>query len=468
MRIETDLLGSKEVDDDCYYGIHTQRAIENFRVSKQTINDMPEVIHGMVHVKRAVALTNKALKVIDPKIADAIVSACNLILSEGKCLDQFPVDVFQGGAGTSINMNTNEVIANLALEILGYEKGRYDIISPCNDVDMSQSTNDVYPTGLRLAFYSKMQNLVTALEYLKEGILEKAEAFDGILKMGRTQLQDAVPMSVGQEFRAFASMLESEIAALHMTTDKLLTFSIGATAIGSGVNTPDEYEKCVIKYLSDALDATCYLAPDLFAATYDCADFVTLHSGLKRAAIRIGKICNDLRLLSSGPRTGLKELNLPELQAGSSNMPAKINPVIPELVNQVCFKVIGNDMTITMAADAGQLQLNVMEPVIVQSMYESISLLRNACFKLRDRCIDGITVNVERCHDFVYNSIGIVTYLKPYIGHDACDRIGKICAETGKNVKEVVLEENLLSPAEVDQIFSEANLLCPHSVEAKF
>lgn len=468
MRTEVDLLGSKEIADDCYYGIHTQRAIDNFKISSQTINDMPEIIRGMAMTKKAVALANQSLHVLDPKIADAIVKACDLILKDDRCLDQFPIDAFQGGAGTSVNMNSNEVIANLALEILGHEKGQYQIVNPNNHVNMSQSTNDAYPSGLRLAFYEKMHTLIAGLIHLKAGIDAKAQEFGGVLKMGRTQLQDAVPMSVGQEFNAFSTLIGNEIVALKQSTDALLTFNLGATAIGSGINTPENYPETVVKHLSELMAKECKSAPDLFSATYDCTDFVTLHAGLKRCAIRLGKICNDLRLLASGPRTGLKELNLPELQAGSSIMPAKVNPVMPEVVNQVCFKVMGNDVTVSMAADAAQLQLNVMEPVLVQALYESITLLNNSCYNLRDRCIDGITVNTDRCRQHVLNSIGIITYLTPVIGHAEGDIIGKICAETGKSIKEVVLERNLMTEAELDDLLSEENLLHPHHVKAKF
>lgn len=468
MRKEVDLLGSKEIANDCYYGIHTQRAVDNFKISPQTISDMPEIIRGMALTKKTAALANQSLRILDPKVADAIIKACDLILKNNRCLDQFPIDTFQGGAGTSVNMNANEVIANLALETLGLPKGDYSVVNPNNHVNMSQSTNDAYPTGLRLAFYEKMHSLIEGLTYLQAGIDAKAQAFNGILKMGRTQLQDAVPMSMGQEFNAFSAMLGNEIKALQQATDALLTFNLGATAIGSGINTPENYSATTIKYLSELLGKECYSAPDLFSATYDCSDFVTLHSGLKRCAIRLSKICNDLRLLASGPRTGLKEIHLPELQAGSSIMPAKVNPVIPEVVNQVCFKVIGNDVTVTMAADAAQLQLNVMEPVLVQALYESISLLNNSCYNLRDKCIDGITANADHCRAYVLNSIGIITYLTPVIGHAEGDVIGKICAETGKSIKEVVLERNLMTEAELDDLLSEENLLHPHHVKPKF
>ncbi|MBS7814283.1 aspartate ammonia-lyase [Wohlfahrtiimonas chitiniclastica] len=468
MRTEVDLLGSKEISDECYYGVHTQRAMENFNISNQTLSDMPEIVRGLALTKKAVALANKTLRVIEPHKADAIVTACDLILNEGRCLDQFPIDVFQGGAGTSSNMNANEVIANLALEVLGEAKGRYDIINPNNDVNLSQSTNDAYPSALRLGFYEKMQSLLTALTYLRDGLAIKAAEYQDVLKMGRTQLQDAVPMSVGQEFNAFAAMLNAEIKALSIAADDLLTFNLGATAIGSGINTPAHYPETVVKHLSELMGKPCRSAEDLFSATYDCSDLVTLHAGLKRCAIRLGKICNDLRLLTSGPRTALKEINLPELQAGSSIMPAKVNPVLPEVINQLCFKVMGNDVTVSLAADAAQLQLNVMEPVIVQAMYESMSLLHNGCHNLRDRCIDGITVNTDRCRDFVLNSIGIITYLNPVIGHAEGDIVGKICAQTGKSIKEVVLERGLMTEAELDELLSEENLLHPHHVAPKF
>ncbi|HFC8542159.1 aspartate ammonia-lyase [Neisseria weaveri] len=467
-RIEHDLLGEREIPADAYWGIHTLRAVENFNISQQTISDIPEFVRGMVMVKKATARTNGELGVIPAKIARAIEAACDEVLLNNRCLDQFPSDVYQGGAGTSVNMNTNEVIANLALELLGHEKGRYDIINPMDHVNASQSTNDAYPTGFRLAVYNSLAATLEKIGRLKKSFEQKAEEFADILKMGRTQLQDAVPMTLGQEFSAYAVLMDEEINNLHRTAQMLLKINLGATAIGTGVNTPEGYAPLAVAKLSEISGLNCRLAPNLIEATSDCGTYVMLHGALKRTAVKLSKICNDLRLLSSGPRAGLNEINLPEMQAGSSIMPAKVNPVIPEVVNQVCFKIIGNDTTITFAAEAGQLQLNVMEPVIGQALFESISLLGNACINLQDKCIDGITANRHVCEQYVFNSIGLVTYLNPFIGHHNGDMVGKICAQTGKSVREVVLEKGLLSAEELDDILSPANLMNPQYKAKRF
>lgn len=460
-RIEVDLLGEREVPEDAYWGIHTLRAVENFNISKVTISDVPEFVRGMVMVKKATALANGELGAIPKKVAKAIVQACDEVLLNGRCMDQFPSDVYQGGAGTSVNMNTNEVIANLALEILGHKKGEYNIVNPMDHVNASQSTNDAYPTGFRIAVYNSVMHLISKILYLQQSFENKANEFANVLKMGRTQLQDAVPMTVGQEFKAFSVLLDEEVRNLKRTAELLLEVNLGATAIGTGLNTPEGYSALVVKYLAEVTQLPCTVAPNLIEATSDCGAYVMVHGALKRTAVKLSKVCNDLRLLSSGPRAGLNEINLPELQAGSSIMPAKVNPVVPEVVNQVCFKVMGNDITVTMAAEAGQLQLNVMEPVIGQAMFESIDILANACVNLRDKCIDGITVNKEICENYVFNSIGIVTYLNPFIGHHEGDIVGKICATTGRGVREVVLERGLLTQEQLDDILSIENLMHP-------
>lgn len=458
-RTEVDLLGAREVPDDAYYGIHTLRAVENFPISGHTIADHPELIRGMVFVKKASAMANRDLGTLPDEIVDAIIWACDEILDHGRCLDQFPIDVFQGGAGTSVNMNTNEVIANLALERLGLPKGRYDVVNPNDHVNRSQSTNDAYPTGLRLALWAALEGLETAIVRLREAFYDKSEEFRDVLKMGRTQLQDAVPMSLGQEFGAFAVNMDEELENIGRAARLMMSVNLGATAIGTGVNAPPWYQDTVVEHLVEVTGLPVTPAEDLIEATSDAGAFVNLHAAVKRTAGKLSKTCNDLRLLSSGPRAGLGEINLPRMQAGSSIMPAKVNPVIPEVVNQVCFKVIGNDVTVTMAAEAGQLQLNVMEPVIAQSLFESIRLLRSACETLADKCVRGITANVDVCRDYVLHSIGIVTYLNPVIGHHNGDLVGKECARTGRNVREVVLEMGLLDEKTLDALLSPANLL---------
>lgn len=460
-RIEEDLLGQMQVPNDKYYGIHTMRAIDNFQISRTNINQIPEFIRGMVLVKKAAALANRRLHTLPRYKAEAIVWACDEILEKGRCMDQFPLDVFQGGAGTSLNMNTNEVVANLALEYLGKPKGSYDIINPNDDVNLSQSTNDAYPTGFRLGLYMCMEQLIDQIDALQKAFNQKAIEFVDILKMGRTQLQDAVPMTLGEEFQAFAHNLAEEQAVLRMATDRLLEINLGATAIGTGLNTPSGYRHQVTATLSEITGLEVKSARDLIEATSDTGAYVLTHSAIKRAAMKLSKISNDLRLLSSGPTAGLKEINLPPRQAGSSIMPAKVNPVIPEVVNQVCFKVFGNDHTVTMAAEAGQLQLNVMEPVIAEALFQSIRILGNAADALREKCVVGITANEDVCRAYVENSIGIVTYLNPFIGHHNGDMIGKEAARTGKTVRELVLEKGLMDEATLNEVLSKENLMHP-------
>ncbi len=463
-RWETDLLGRKAVPADAYYGVHTVRAVENFPISGRSITEVPAMVRGMVMVKKAAALANKSLGALPADIADAIVWACDAVLEDGRCLDQFPVDVFQGGAGTSLNMNTNEVIANLALEHLGKPKGSYEVLNPNDHVNRSQSTNDAYPCGFRLAVDAMVSDLAVALTKLADAFGAKGAEFSDYLKMGRTQLQDAVPMTLGQEFSAFGVTLGEELRHLENAQSLLLEMNLGATAIGTGLNTPPGYAPLAVATLSRVSGRPCVPAPNLIEATSDCGSYVMTHAALKRLAMKLSKICNDLRLLSSGPRAGLNEINLPEVQAGSSIMPAKVNPVIPEVVNQVCFKVIGNDVTVTMGAEAGQLQLNVMEPVIAQSLFESLTLLTRACDVLRTKCVDGITANREVCLGYVTNSIGVITYLNDYIGHEAGDEIGKEAARTGRGVRELVLERGLMDADMLDRLLSLENLMNPGSV----
>ena len=452
-RTEEDLLGAREVPLEAYWGIHTLRATENYRMSATVVGDEPAFVRGMVQVKKASALANRELGTLTPEVADAIVWACDQILEVGRCLDQFPIDVFQGGAGTSVNMNTNEVVANLALEHLGYAKGRYDVVHPNDHVNKSQSTNDAYPTGFRLGLYAAVQGLEAELCELIDAFLGKSRQFADVLKMGRTQLQDAVPMSLGQEFQAFAVLLDEEVERLIHNSDLLLEVNLGATATG--------YQEAAVRHLRELTGLDIKGASNLLEATSDTGAYVSMHAAIKRLAVKLSKICNDLRLLSSGPRAGLGEIRLPERAAGSSIMPAKVNPVIPEVVNQVCFKVIGNDVALTFAAEAGQLQLNVMEPVIGQTAFESISLLRNAMRTLRELCVIGIEANEEVCRRNVLNSIGIVTYLNEVIGHHNGDLVGRECARSGRDVREVVLEMGLLDEKVLDELLSPENLLRP-------
>jgi len=461
VRIESDLLGQREVPAHAYYGVHTVRAIENFPISGVPVSSVPQFVRGMVMVKKAAALANKELRAIQGDIADAIVAACDQVLDEGRCLDQWPVDVFQGGAGTSVNMNTNEVIANLALEHVGLEKGRYDVIRPNDHVNKSQSTNDAYPTGLRLAVCALIDDLVKAVQRLARAFDEKATEFADLPKMGRTQLQDAVPMCLGQEFEGFSVNINEEVKRLRSASDLLLEVNLGATAIGTGLNTPPGYTKAVVRRLSEVTGLPIVGAEHLIESTYDNGGFLAVHSAVKRTAVKLSKIANDLRLLSSGPRAGLNEINLPELQAGSSIMPAKVNPVLPEVVNQVCYKVMGNDITITHAAEAGQLQLNVMEPVLAQSLFESIQLLTRVIDALREKCIVGITANAEVMRAHVEGSIGIVTYFNPVIGHHNGDLVGKEAARTGRSVRDIVVERGLLTQEQVDSILTTENFLRP-------
>ena len=461
-RTEEDLLGAREVPLEAYWGIHTLRAMENFQISGSVVGDEEAFVRGMVQVKKASALANSDLGALDPEVAGAIVWACDQVLVAERCLDQFPVDQFQGGAGTSVNMNTNEVISNLALEYLGYAKGRYDIINPNDHVNKSQSTNDAYPTGFRLGLFALVGSLIEELERLIAAMRAKGTELVHVLKMGRTQLQDAVPMSLGQEFEAFAVLLEEEVSRLHNNAALLLEVNLGATAIGTGLNTPPDYQSTVVGRLREITGLDIRGAHDLLEATSDTGAYVSMHAAIKRLAVKLSKICNDLRLLSSGPRAGLGEIRLPERQAGSSIMPAKVNPVIPEVVNQVCFKVMGNDVALTFAAEAGQLQLNVMEPVIAQAIFESIYLLTRGISTLRELCVVGIEANEEVCRRNVLDSIGIVTYLNPVIGHHNGDLVGRECARSGRSVREVVLEMGLLEESVLDEILSPENLLRPH------
>lgn len=460
-RVEHDFLGEKQIENDCYYGVQTLRAKENFDITGIQIGKYPLFIKAFGFVKKAAALTNRDLGILDAKKAEAIAYACDRLIA-GEYHDQFISDMIQGGAGTSTNMNANEVIANLGLEYLGHKKGEYKYLHPNNDVNLSQSTNDAYPTAFRIALYLKIESFAAALERLQHSFFRKGVEFSDVLKMGRTQLQDAVPMTQGQEFNAFATTIGEDVMRIREAERLITEVNMGATAIGTRVNAPDGYSELCVKHLAEISEVPVILAADLIEATYDTGAFVQLSGTLKRSAIKLSKICNDLRLLSSGPRCGLNEINLPPMQPGSSIMPGKVNPVIPELMNQTCFYVIGADLTVTMAAEAGQLQLNVMEPVIGFSLFTSLDYLTKACDTLRLKCIDGITVNREHSKDLVMNSIGIVTQLNPILGYEESSSIAKEALKTGKSIHAIVVEDRkLISQEKWDEIYSIENLIHP-------
>jgi len=460
LREETDLLGSRTINHDAYFGIQTLRATENFPITGIAISQYPRLIEALAAVKQAAAETNRDLGLLDAEIADAIVRACAEI-RDGRLHEQFVVDVVQGGAGTSTNMNANEVIANRALELLGRQRGEYSGVHPNNHVNLSQSTNDVYPTALKIAAVWSLTDLRAALGELRDAFLEKGREYAGVLKMGRTQLQDAVPMTLGQEFTAFGVTIGEDIDRLAEAALLVSEINMGATAIGTGINTDPRYAALVRQKLEEATGLDLVTAPDLVEATQDTGAFVQLSGVLKRVAVKLSKICNDLRLLSSGPRAGLNEINLPPMQPGSSIMPGKVNPVIPEVVNQICFQVVGNDLTITMAAEAGQLQLNVFEPVIGFNLFQSIDTLTRGARVLRERCVTGITANRERLLDDVHRSIGLVTALVPFIGYERSSEVAKEAMRTGRGVYELVREKAWLEPAELDRILSPDSMTRP-------
>ncbi len=459
-RIESDLLGELQVPANAYYGVQTQRGINNYKISNTKMSDYPDFIIAIAYVKLAAAEANRELGQLDDKVADAMAQACREII-DGKLHENFPVDMIQGGAGTSVNMNANEVIANRALEIMGYAKGDYKYCSPNDHANCAQSTNDAYPTAIRYAFIRMNKHLVASLQSLIDTFRVKAEEFKDTIKMGRTQLQDAVPMTAGQEFGAFANNLEEEIANLEFNVRMLYETNMGGTAIGTGLNATPGFTKLCTEKLCEFTGEKFVAAADLVEATPDTGDYVSYSSALKRLAVKLSKICNDLRLMASGPRCGLHEINLPPMAPGSSIMPGKVNPVIPEVTNQVCFKVIGNDAAICFAAEAGQLQLNVMEPVITECLFESITWLRNVIDTLKDKCVKGITVNKEHCLDMVRNSIGIVTALNPHIGYKNSTKIAKEALETNRSVYDLVLEKGILTKEKLDEILDPANMLKP-------
>ena len=460
-RVESDLLGELKVPADALYGVQTQRGINNYHISRKTMSMYPDFIIAIAYVKLAAVETNHTLGVINDEIAGAISQACREII-DGKWHDNFPIDMMQGGAGTSVNMNANEVIANRALEIMGHEKGDYQYCYPNDHCNCGQSTNDVYPTTIRLALIRMNKSLVAALTGLISALRYKGEEFADCIKMGRTQLQDAVPMTSGQEFNAYANNLEEEILNLERNVKLLHEINMGGTAIGTGLNAVPGFAKLCAANLSKLTGEAFVSASDLIEATPDTGAYVSYSSALKRLAVKLSKICNDLRLMASGPRCGLHEINLPAKAPGSSIMPGKVNPVIPEVVNQVCFKVIGNDTAVSFAAEAGQLQLNVMEPVITECLIESLVWLKNGIETLTEECVLGITVNKEHCLEMVKNSIGIVTALNPYIGYKTSSKVAKEAFETNRSVYEIVLEKCLKTQDKLDEALDPAKMLSSH------
>ena len=459
-RTEHDLLGARTLPGHAYYGIHTLRALENFPISGAPISVYPELIRALACVKQAAAEANAELGLLPEAKRRAIVAACAEIRA-GALHEHFVVDVIQGGAGTSTNMNANEVIANRALELMGHQRGDYQHLHPHQDVNLSQSTNDVYPTALKLAAYFGISRLREAMAYLRQAFADRAEAFADVLKMGRTQLQDAVPMTLGQEFGAYAVMLGEDEARLGEASLLITEINLGATAIGTGINTHPDYAHVACRHLARISGVPVSTADNLVEASQDCGSFVQLSGVLKRGAVKLSKTCNDLRLLSSGPRAGLGEINLPTTQAGSSIIPGKVNPVIPEVVNQIAFEVIGNDLTVSFAAEAGQLQHNAFEPIIAHSLFKSITHLRNGCLVLADRCVRGITANREHMRAQVENSIGIVTALTPYIGYEQATELAQDALHTRRSVYKLALAKGLLTREALEEILKPERLTRP-------
>lgn len=457
-RKEIDSIGEKNVPMDAYYGVQTLRAAENFNITGLKIN--PEFIKSLSKIKKATAITNMEVELLDKKIGHAIVRACDEII-EGKFHDEFITDPIQGGAGTSMNMNANEVIANIAIEILGEEKGDYSIVHPNDHINMGQSTNDVIPTAGKISAIELLKGAVIKLKQLYDALLEKSNEFDDVIKMGRTQLQDAVPIRLGQEFGAYARVIKRDILRIEKSMEELKVVNLGATAIGTGINADEEYEKRIIPNLSMVTGIELKQCDDLIDGTQNLDGFVAVSSSLKTCAVNLSKISNDLRLLSSGPKTGFGEINLPAKQNGSSIMPGKVNPVIPEVVNQVAFNIIGNDLTITMAAEAGQMELNAFEPVIFFNLFQSIETLTNGVDTFINNCIKGITANKEHCKELVDNSVGIITAICPHVGYKEAANIAKTALKTGKPVRSLVVEKGILSESELDVILDPVGMTEP-------
>ncbi|MBZ7948964.1 aspartate ammonia-lyase [Campylobacter molothri] len=460
-RKEHDFIGELEIPDDVYYGVQTYRALENFKMSGRVLKEYPFFVKAFAQVKKAAALANKDLGMVPADRADYIVKACDRIIN-GEFLDQFVVDMVQGGAGTSTNMNANEVITNVALEMMGHKKGEYQYLHPNDNTNFGQSTNDAYPSSIKVAVHAKMGDLLKAMEILKNELEIKAKEWKDILKIGRTELEDAVPTTLGNTFNAFASYLKSDIEKITKARESMTYLNLGATAIGTGICCHPDYKDLVEKYLSDITGATFRPAENFIAATQDTADFVHVSGALKTAAVRLSKIANDIRLMNSGPRCGLGEVNLPQMQPGSSIMPGKVNPVIPEVVGEACYEVIGNDVTIALCSERGEFELNAFEPGIAYALFNSLVLLENAMLTLANKAIKHLTANPENCKKTMLNSVCLVTALNPYIGYENSASVAKEALQTGKSVADIVLERGLLTKEKLDEYLTPENMLNPH------
>lgn len=457
-RVEQDSIGMKDVPDDVYYGVQSLRAAENFHITG--LNMHPEIINSLAYIKKAAAITNCEVGLLEKPIAAAIVQACDEILA-GKFRRDFIVDPIQGGAGTSLNMNANEVIANRAIELLGGKKGDYRIVNPNDHVNYGQSTNDVIPTAGKMTSLRLLQNLKKELLRLHRALCEKAKEFDSVIKMGRTQMQDAVPIRLGQEFQAYSAAIMRDIHRMDKAMDEMRTLNMGGTAVGTGLNADELYLKRIVPNLNEVSAMEFVQAFDLIDATQNLDPFVSVSGAVKACAVTLSKIANDLRLMSSGPRAGFGEINLPARQNGSSIMPGKVNPVIPEVVNQVAFNIIGNDVTITMAAEAGQLELNAFEPIIFYCIFQSIDTLTYAVRTFIDNCVSGITANETRCRYLVENSVGIITAICPHVGYQKAADIAKKAIRTGESVRSLILQEKLMTEAELDRVLDPVHMTEP-------
>lgn len=460
-RKEHDFIGELDIPNDKYYGVQTYRAIDNFKMSGRMLKDYPFFIKAFAQIKKAAALTNAELKVVGQKEADALAKACDEVMS-GKYDDQFVVDMIQGGAGTSTNMNVNEVITNIGLEFMGHKKGEYQYLHPNDHANFGQSTNDTYPSSIKVAAHMKICDLIKAAEKLQAELEKKAKEFKDMIKMGRTELEDAVPTTLGNTFNAFASYVKADIANLKQAQELLEYLNMGATAIGTGINCHPDYKNLYPKKLKEITGVDYKAAEDFIAATQDTADFVQVSGSLKTAAVRLSKIANDLRLMNSGPRCGLGEINLPQMQPGSSIMPGKVNPVICEVVGEACYEVIGNDVTIMLCSERGEFELNAFEPGIAYGLFNSIVLLENAYITLADKAVAKLTANPEACLKQVLNSVGIVTAFNPVIGYEKSAQIAKIALETGKAVGDIAIEKGWLTKEEVDKLLEPSSMLDPH------